>query len=85
MRGASRMRIRYVAMTAYSVGGTTRSVINQANALCADHDVEIASMRCPGQTPRLAIDPRVRLVRLTAGGKPSKPPSSAVSRLADSA
>ena len=79
------MRIRYVAMTAYGVGGTTRSVINQANALCADYDVEIASMRCPGRTPRLAIDPRVRLVPLTAGGKPKKPPSSAVSRLADKA
>lgn len=79
------MRIRYVAMSAFGVGGTTRSVINQANALCADHDVEIASMYRPYQAPRLAIDPRVRLVPLTAGGKPRPQPSGTLSRLVNKA
>jgi glycosyltransferase involved in cell wall biosynthesis len=78
------MRIRYVAMSAFGMGGTTRSVINQANALCADHDVEIASMYRPRRTPRLAIDARVRLVPLTAGGEPRTPPSR-LSRLANQA
>ena len=35
------VKIRYVLHTAYGAGGTIRTVINQANALCADHDVEI--------------------------------------------
>lgn len=50
---------------AYASGGTTRSVVNQANALCRDHDVEIASIYRHRETPRFAIDPRVRLVPLT--------------------
>lgn len=50
---------------AYASGGTTRSVVNQANALCGDHDVEIASIYRHRETPRFAIDPRIRLVALT--------------------
>lgn len=50
---------------AYASGGTTRSVVNQANALCGDYDVEIASIYRHRETPRFAIDPRVRLVALT--------------------
>lgn len=59
------MRIRFVVFNAYAYGGTTRSVINQANALCADHDVEIASLYRHREQPRFAVDPRVRLVPLT--------------------
>jgi glycosyltransferase involved in cell wall biosynthesis len=59
------MRIRYVVFNAYASGGTTRTVVNQANALCADHDVEIASVYRHRETPRFAIDPRIRLVPLT--------------------
>jgi glycosyltransferase involved in cell wall biosynthesis len=40
-------------------------VINQANAMCADHDVEIASVFRTRDEPAFAIDPRVRLVPLT--------------------
>ena len=58
-------RIRYVVLNAYALGGTTRTVVNQANALCADHDVEIASVFRHRETPGFRIDPRVRLVPLT--------------------
>jgi len=48
------MRIRYVVFNACASGGTTRTVVNQANALCADHDVEIASVYRHREKPRLA-------------------------------
>jgi glycosyltransferase involved in cell wall biosynthesis len=54
-----------VLFNAYASGGTTRTVVNQANALCADHDVEIASIYRHRDKPRFAIDPRVRMVPLT--------------------
>lgn len=59
------MRIRYVLFNAYASGGTTRTVVNQANALCRTHDVEIASVYRHRRTPRFEIDPRVRLVPLS--------------------
>lgn len=59
------MRIRYLLHNAYGGGGTIRTVVNQANALCDEHDVEIASVYRGGTRPIFAIDPRVRLVPLT--------------------
>lgn len=59
------MRIRYLVRNVYTGGGTARTVVNQANALCAEHDVEIASVYRPRETSRYAIDPRVRLRPLT--------------------
>jgi glycosyltransferase involved in cell wall biosynthesis len=59
------VQIRYVLDNAYGAGGTIRSVVNQANALCADHDVEIASVFRHTDTPAFPLDPRVRLVPLT--------------------
>ncbi|RSM62132.1 glycosyltransferase family 4 protein [Actinoplanes sp. ATCC 53533] len=50
---------------AYGGGGTIRTVINQANALCDEHDVEIASVYRTSRETVFAIDPRVRLVTLT--------------------
>lgn len=50
---------------AYGGGGTIRTVINQANALCDEHDVEIASVYRTSAKTVFAIDPRVRLVTLT--------------------
>ena len=61
----SPVKIRYVLHNAYVTGGTIRTVISQANALCADHDVEIASVYRSVETPAFDIDPRVRLVPLT--------------------
>ncbi|MEU6409778.1 glycosyltransferase family 4 protein [Microbispora sp. NPDC046933] len=54
------MKIRYLLMNAYGVGGTIRTVINQANALAADHDVELVSVFRTGDRPRFPVDPRVR-------------------------
>lgn len=59
------VKIRYVLLNAYALGGTTRTVVNQANALCADHDVEIASVFRHAEVPGFAIDPRIRLIPLT--------------------
>ncbi|GAA2711005.1 glycosyltransferase family 4 protein [Actinoplanes palleronii] len=50
---------------AYGTGGTIRTVVNQANALCDIHDVEIASVYRSAEAPVFALDPRVRLVSLT--------------------
>jgi glycosyltransferase involved in cell wall biosynthesis len=59
------VKIRYLLHNAYGGGGTIRSVVNQANALCDEHDVEIASVYRTGDETVFAIDPRVRLVPLT--------------------
>jgi glycosyltransferase involved in cell wall biosynthesis len=76
------MRIRYVVVSAYGSGGTTRTVVNQANALCRDHDVEIASLYRHRSAARLAIDPRIRLVALTDLGLDGRPrPDRSVARL----
>lgn len=57
-----RMTIRFVLLNAYTVGGTVRTVINQANALAAaGHDVEIVSVWRQRTTPAFDIDPRIRL------------------------
>ena len=59
------MEIRYLLHNAYGGGGTVRTVVNQANALCDEHQVEIASVYRTGDDPVFTIDPRVRLVPLT--------------------
>jgi glycosyltransferase involved in cell wall biosynthesis len=59
------VKIRYVLHNAYATGGTIRTVINQANALCTGHDVEIASVYRDRDAPVFAVDPRVRLVQIT--------------------
>ncbi len=50
---------------AYGTGGTIRTVVNQANALCAEHDVEVASVYRSTREMVFPLDPRVRLVSLT--------------------
>jgi glycosyltransferase involved in cell wall biosynthesis len=59
------VKIRYLLHNAYGGGGTIRSVVNQANSLCDEHEVEIASVYRTGEDPVFTIDPRVRLVPLT--------------------
>jgi glycosyltransferase involved in cell wall biosynthesis len=72
------VKIRYVLHNAYVTGGTIRTVVNQANSLCADHDVEIASVYRSREKPSFDIDPRVRLVPLTElrsdGTRRTEPP-----------
>ncbi|WP_433438476.1 glycosyltransferase family 4 protein [Nonomuraea sp. CA-141351] len=55
------MKIRYLLTNAYSVGGTIRTVFNQAGALAADHDVELISVFRTRDDLRFHLDPRVRL------------------------
>lgn len=66
-------RIRYLLLHAYGMGGTIRTVINQANAMAAaGHEVEIVSVVRRRERPQFAIDPRVRLLTLSdqRGGRP---------------
>ncbi|HEU4350017.1 MAG TPA: glycosyltransferase family 4 protein [Actinoplanes sp.] len=78
------MKIRYVLNNAYVTGGTIRTVLNQANALCADHEVEVASVYRSRLEPSFDIDPRVRLVPLTdmrSDGRRRTDPAGQPSRL----
>ncbi|WP_327107657.1 glycosyltransferase family 4 protein [Nonomuraea glycinis] len=59
------MKIRYLMLHAYGMGGTIRTVINQANAMArAGHDVEIVSVVRRRGKPQFAIHPSVRLSTL---------------------
>lgn len=56
------MKIRFLLLNAYAVGGTVRTVVNQANALAsAGHRVEIASVRRHRVSPSFEVDRRIRL------------------------
>ncbi|GAA2062954.1 hypothetical protein GCM10009801_06460 [Streptomyces albiaxialis] len=56
------MRVRFLLLNAYAVGGTVRTVVNQANALAAaGHEVEVTSVRRHRAEPRFALHPDVRL------------------------
>ncbi|MFI7420739.1 glycosyltransferase family 4 protein [Nonomuraea sp. NPDC049684] len=59
------MKIRYLMLHAYGMGGTIRTVVNQANAMtAAGHDVELVSLVRRRDTPQFAIDPRVTVTTL---------------------
>lgn len=59
------MKVRYVAFHAYGVGGTIRSVVNQANAMAAaGHQVELVSVVRRRDQPTFPIARSVTLVDL---------------------
>ncbi|GAB2489698.1 hypothetical protein GCM10027187_65870 [Streptosporangium sandarakinum] len=59
------MRIRYMLLHAYGMGGTIRTVVNQANAMAAaGHDVEIVSVVRRRATHQFPIDRRVEVTTL---------------------
>ena len=59
------MKIRYMLLHAYGMGGTIRTVVNQANAMAeAGHEVEIVSAVRRRTDPQFAIDRRVTLSSL---------------------
>ncbi|MEU7483684.1 glycosyltransferase family 4 protein [Streptomyces sp. NPDC042319] len=65
------MRIRFLLLNAYAVGGTVRTVVNQANALAAaGHDVEVVSVHRHRAEPRFPLHPGVRLTPLVDGTDP---------------
>ncbi|MEW1656769.1 glycosyltransferase family 4 protein [Streptomyces sp. NPDC093707] len=56
------MKIRFLLLNAFTVGGTVRTVVNQANALAeAGHEVEIASVWRRREEPAFPIDRRIRV------------------------
>ncbi|WP_084961074.1 glycosyltransferase [Thermoactinospora rubra] len=59
------MKIRYVLLHAYGMGGTIRTVLNQAAAMAErGHDVEVVSVVRRRDEPHFAIDPRVTVSTL---------------------
>ncbi|MET7331512.1 glycosyltransferase family 4 protein [Nonomuraea sp. NPDC005650] len=59
------MKIRYLMLHAYGMGGTIRTVVNQANAMAAaGHDVGLVSLVRRRDTPQFALDPRVGITTL---------------------
>ncbi|MEU4571125.1 glycosyltransferase family 4 protein [Nonomuraea sp. ATR24] len=59
------MKIRYLMLHAYGMGGTIRTVINQANAMAEyGHDVEIISVVRRREKAQFAIHPGVRVSTL---------------------
>lgn len=59
------MKIRYLLLHAYGMGGTIRTVFNQASAMAAaGHDVEIISVVRRRTRPQFPLDDRVRLSTL---------------------
>ena len=58
------MKITYLVLSAYAMGGTERSAVTQANALAADHDVTILSVLRSADEPHYAIDQRVTVQHL---------------------
>jgi glycosyltransferase involved in cell wall biosynthesis len=55
------VKVVYLVLSAYAVGGTERAAITQANALAPDHDVTIISVLRTADAPHYAVDERVTL------------------------
>ncbi|GGO19723.1 hypothetical protein GCM10010116_39520 [Microbispora rosea subsp. aerata] len=56
------MRIRYMLLHAYGMGGTIRTVVNQANAMAAlGHEVEIVSVVRRRDKPQFRLHPGIAL------------------------
>ncbi|MEV0618685.1 glycosyltransferase family 4 protein [Nonomuraea sp. NPDC050404] len=59
------MKIRYLMLHAYGMGGTIRTVVNQANAMAAaGHDVELVSLVRRRERPQFGLDPRITVTAL---------------------
>ena len=58
------MRITYLVLSAYAMGGTERAAITQANALAGEHDVTIISVLRTAETPHYPVDGRVEVTPL---------------------
>lgn len=55
------MRVRFLLMNAFSVGGTVRTTLNTAAALADRHDVEVVSVYKRVDQPAIPHDPRIRV------------------------
>ncbi|MCK2216876.1 glycosyltransferase family 4 protein [Actinomadura sp. ATCC 31491] len=79
------MKIRYLMLHAYGMGGTIRTVVNQANAMAAaGHQVELVSVVRRREDPQFRLDPRITLSALVdqrGGRRPDSVPRRAWRRL----
>jgi glycosyltransferase involved in cell wall biosynthesis len=55
------VRVRFLLMNAFSVGGTVRTTLNTAAALSRHHDVEVVSVYKRADQPAIAHPPGVRI------------------------
>jgi glycosyltransferase involved in cell wall biosynthesis len=55
------VHVRLLIMNVHGGGGTSRTVVNQANALSELHDVEVVSVLTKGRRPKFPISKRVRV------------------------
>jgi glycosyltransferase involved in cell wall biosynthesis len=70
------LRIGFLVLNLDGMGGTSRSVITQANALAAHpdgHDVRLVSVTRTAETPHYAIDPRITVEHLVDLRDPDQP------------
>ncbi|MFD9354075.1 glycosyltransferase family 4 protein [Streptomyces sp. NPDC060031] len=65
------MKISFLINNIYGIGGTNRTVINLAEALSADHEVEIVSVFQRATAPKFEISPQVT-VRALVDLRPGK-------------
>ncbi|MDA2806658.1 glycosyltransferase family 4 protein [Nocardiopsis suaedae] len=76
------MRIVYVLHTLYGIGGTIRTVVNQAEAMAAlGHEVEVVSVFRHRDDPVLPVGPSVRVTWLVDTRAPEGPGADRPSRL----
>ncbi|MDG4865190.1 glycosyltransferase, partial [Streptomyces sp. T-3] len=66
------MKISFIVVDRYHIGGVVTATHNLAGALAEKHEVEIVSLRRTGDTSPSALDSRVRTVDLT-DGRPGSP------------
>ncbi|GAA4958110.1 glycosyltransferase involved in cell wall biosynthesis [Nonomuraea thailandensis] len=72
------MKIRYLMLHAFGMGGTIRTVVNQANAMAAaGHDVELVSVVRRRDDPRFGLDPRITVSTLVDQRGGRQPDSTA--------
>jgi glycosyltransferase involved in cell wall biosynthesis len=77
------MKIRYLIMHAYGMGGTIRTVFTQASSMAAaGHDVEVVSVLQRVDTPRFPYHPKVRVWALTDQRGEASQPTSAGGKIA---
>ncbi|RKN43859.1 glycosyltransferase family 4 protein [Streptomyces hoynatensis] len=79
------MKIRYLLLHAYGMGGTIRTVFTQANAMAAaGHEVHVVSVVRRADRPYFTLDSRVRLsdlADLRPGARPAVAAGSPLARL----
>ncbi|WP_017626470.1 glycosyltransferase family 4 protein [Nocardiopsis chromatogenes] len=76
------MRIVYLLHTLYGIGGTIRTVVNQAEAMAAlGHEVEVVSVFRHRDDPVLPVGPSVRVTWLVDVREPAGPGADRPSQL----